>query len=566
MKVYYSLRSATILDDSIFNNLAKLMKNAGVTNISILGYKWGSIPGSIQDIKDAARILEKHGFEHDIIFIPVGHPGNALDPNNKKLDLEIPKHWRYRVDRFGNEVKFCADIEPRMIQDNVNAIKKLKAAGFSKFFMDDDIRLGNHGNEIQGCFCDHCIKEFNKITSLDISRKMLSELIEKHAIYIKNIEKVKLQENEVKILNAWMNYNCSKLTNFMAQMALPGIELGIMIMHGGDERHGIDIKAIKNSAPNCSFRVGEEHFNDRSFSSPKGKTSEANSIMHHLNLIGKKQSYSETTIFPANQLSPKNWTFKAKMAIALGVKNLYLMGGSHVIEKPYWLALEKQKNSIKKLVNTISSEKPTFPAHVLKGDCFSSIEPPQLPFIAGIPASPIRLKDIINIDQVKNKILFILNGVSINQDQENYYKEDQEKNPYEIPAHEILKSFKKIIIDKVSLKNNEKVLSGINESKIHLISRYKNKKPISTNILAHINERFKKKAIIQELMMMENQNQIEFPFITNKSGVAISWFKNKNIAILINLKNSKMACNIHFKKKTFNTSVMPLEFKIINLQ
>lgn len=85
----------------------------------------------------------------------------------------------------------------------------------------------------------------------------------------------------------------------MKATAVSGIQTGIMVMHDGDRRHGIDIPAIRRAVPDCLFRVGEGHFQDRSFERNADHAEEVGSIRAHMELIGNPEfCYSETTVFP----------------------------------------------------------------------------------------------------------------------------------------------------------------------------------------------------------------------------------------------------------------------------
>ena len=44
----------------------------------------------------------------------------------------------------------------------------------------------------------------------------------------------------------YKKFNSNKMTSFIAELNVPGTELGIMVMHYGDERHGIDIYSIND--------------------------------------------------------------------------------------------------------------------------------------------------------------------------------------------------------------------------------------------------------------------------------------------------------------------------------
>jgi hypothetical protein len=260
MNVFYSMSPQSVLDKEKAEYMFEVLKKAGVNHISLYGYFWGHFESPIQDMIQAREILEKKGFKVLVGSMAVGHPGNSIDADDPNYDLNIPNHWRYRINRQGNPVYHCADIEENMIQDNIQAVKELKNAGFRLLFFDDDTRMGNWGSEIQGCFCDDCIAKFNTKFNHDITRKSLSKLIQK--------------KKDFDILKDWVQFNCDKVTKLVISVALEGIEIGVMVMHRGDERHGIDIPELKKRISNIHLRVGEEHFSDQRFGNPIGKASE----------------------------------------------------------------------------------------------------------------------------------------------------------------------------------------------------------------------------------------------------------------------------------------------------
>ena len=163
------------------------------------------------------------------------------------------------------------------------------------------------------------------------------------------------------------------------------VSIGIMVMHRGDERHGIDISAWKKINPNLHFRVGESHFNDREFNPSLGKASEFLGIQQHITQMVPNPIYSETTIFPSKALSPLNWVFKAKMASALGISNIYLMNGFQIIGDEYWDCLNNYKNEIAEIAKIGESQTQEYPVHICSGThgyFDSSIEIEPLPSLS----------------------------------------------------------------------------------------------------------------------------------------------------------------------------------------
>ncbi len=322
---YFADVKKTLYDESYKHSL-DLMKKAGVTVLWLEIYFPGRYLAEKSEIIKAKKILEGYGFEVNVITLPVGHPGNALNPD-EVIDLSLPNHWSYRVNALGEKEYFSACIDETVIRENREVVEFCRDAGFKKLFFDDDLRMGNHENEIKGCFCEKCIKEFGKLTGKNLSREDVAAACR---------EKSPLSEK-------WIEYNCQKITRFMKETAAEGIRTGIMVMHNGGKYHGIDIPAIKKAVPDCLFRVGELHFDDQSFENDSEHSDELNSIRNHLEIIGDKSiCYSETTVFPPRALSPENLVKKAELAINEGIENIFLMSGSWVMDDEYWTELEKK--------------------------------------------------------------------------------------------------------------------------------------------------------------------------------------------------------------------------------
>ena len=183
--------------------------------------------------------------------------------------------------------------------------------------------MGNWGTEIQGCYCDNCIRLFNEKYGLSLTRAQLAEATESTD-----------QPNE--ICQKWIQFNCDKVTRFMKETQVPGMTSGIMVMHNGGPIHGISISDIKKAVPDCIFRVGELHFDDKSYTKPGGRESLSASVRNHLALIGDNPAYSESTVFPASALSPENLVDKMKLEISLGLRRLFVMSGSWFMSDIYW--------------------------------------------------------------------------------------------------------------------------------------------------------------------------------------------------------------------------------------
>lgn len=170
----YSVSARDIMTHSETGDRLKMMRRAGVGHLWLYGYFYGHHESDPEQIFKARQRLLDEGFETGVITLPVGHPGNSLNPDDPTLDLAIPSAWRYRVGKTGEKEYFCACIEENMIRDNRLAAESYAQMGFTRHFFDDDLRLGNWGKEVRGCFCSECICRFNEQNGLALSREQIA--------------------------------------------------------------------------------------------------------------------------------------------------------------------------------------------------------------------------------------------------------------------------------------------------------------------------------------------------------------------------------------------------------
>lgn len=323
ISINYSVSARDVLNHPGFPERMRMMKAAGVEHLWLFGYFYGHHEADPETIFRARQRLLDEGFQTGVISLPVGHPGNSLNPDDPTLELAIHPDWHYRVDRHGQKEYFCACIDEAMTAHNRAAAVEYAQMGFDRHFFDDDLRLGNWGSEVRGCFCGRCIDAFNRLTGQHFTREQLVSAI----------------DGDPELRAAWMRFNCDKLTGFMRDTVVSGMTSGIMVMHNGGPEHGISIPDIRAAVPGCLFRVGELHFTDESYAAPEGQASLAASVKNHLALIGDNPAYSETTVFPAAAMSPENWLHRMRLEISLGLRNLFLMSGTWFYSEPYWRAL-----------------------------------------------------------------------------------------------------------------------------------------------------------------------------------------------------------------------------------
>ncbi len=304
-----------------FDKKLRYLDKAEVSAYWLYGFR--SAEGTMRDIgllKAAKEKLERLGKEVYICCEPVGHP----DPNQKVLPA---KGWRYRINCDGTPDYGCADIEEPLVRDLVAATKAFRDAGFKKVFFDDDLRMGNWGTNIMGCFCEACIADFNRRHGARYTREDLLRFVQNPG-------------EHAAICEQWMDFNCEKVTAFMKAVNLPGIQVGIMVMHNGDRKHGVDLPAILQAVPDCLVRVGEGHFDDASFDPAWGKEFLIQSMeMHKAIVKDVTRLYSENTVHPWPNLRPENMAKKFLIEVEHGLRNIMLMPPQLLDAPAYWEAI-----------------------------------------------------------------------------------------------------------------------------------------------------------------------------------------------------------------------------------
>ncbi|MBQ3508147.1 MAG: hypothetical protein IJA91_06320, partial [Clostridia bacterium] len=279
---YDFLTSYVINDPEFFTKKVPFMKAAGVRTVWLDNYIYGEWQNSLEDARRAKAMLEEEGFEVQAICVPLGHGSNAL--NGDEADPTLPEAWQNRVGADGNRQGTTTCIDDVVIDHYREAVQIHKELGFTKLFYDDDLRMGSWGPHLQGCYCDRCLDRFYKkypqfdgMSRADIFR---------------------LGTPGSAVRGAWETIQCTSIIRFLIETTPRGMTPGVMIMHNGDRRHGLDIPRMRNAFPNILFRVGESHFADRNFSEPLGRPALERSIRKHLALIGSvENAFSETTTY-----------------------------------------------------------------------------------------------------------------------------------------------------------------------------------------------------------------------------------------------------------------------------
>ncbi|MBR6789762.1 MAG: hypothetical protein IKM31_02700 [Oscillospiraceae bacterium] len=275
----------------------------------------------------AVNILRSEGFDVIGIGLPLGHPEGLDTPH-----FTFHEGWHIRRDIDGREVRWCNAVTPRLIADIRRQVEKLKSVGIDKIFWDDDLRQGNHEGDVQGCFCDSCLGEFSGVFDRPVTRDDLRPVLSK--------DPGGLSAEQLLLREKWMDFTCARITRFMKETTVPGVQNGIMVMHNGDRRHGIDIAAIREAVPDCLFRVGELMFDDESFEKPENRRSLVRSILRHKALMGDPANiFSESTVYPHGALTPENLRKKIILERRCGLENICLMGVERMNSPAYYRML-----------------------------------------------------------------------------------------------------------------------------------------------------------------------------------------------------------------------------------
>ncbi|MBC8179908.1 hypothetical protein H8E88_02180 [candidate division KSB1 bacterium] len=310
--------------------LISIMKNAGISDVwmgSFLQGKWYHTP---KELRKSADFLLSKGFNPHVLTVPLGHPGNAIDPSDESWATK-KQNWKNACDYDGSLFSGTS-IHPPIVEENIEAHKLLANEGFDILFLDDDFRLAKYPGKIGGCFCDDCKNEF--LNNYGYGNSDWEILIDSVA-----------KRNPTKILRAWIEYTCDKEYDMFAalQNATPQMDIGIMVMYLGAEKAGIALDKYQD----VPFRVGELMFGDKSFGKVKGKTDELFSSLFHRRFVKPEMAYSESTTYPQDALSAKNMAAKLSVSLLSDVRNTMFMSGIQPFPIDYWktLAPAMKKNA-----------------------------------------------------------------------------------------------------------------------------------------------------------------------------------------------------------------------------
>ena len=324
--------------------LISIMKDAGISDVWMASYLQGKWYHTPRELRESSDFLRSKGFNAHVLTVPLGHPGNAIDPSDDYWS-EKKENWKNACDYDGS-LYSGTSIHSPIVEDNIEAHKLLADEGFDVLFLDDDFRLGKFPGKIGGCFCDDCKNEFLNIYGYNTSD---------WDVLIKDVS----ERTPSNILRSWIEYICDKEYDmFVAlQKATPQMEIGIMVMYLGAEKAGIALDKYHD----VPFRVGELMFDDKSFGKVKGKTDELFSALFHRRFVKPELAYSESTTYPQDALSAKNMAAKLSVSLFSDVHNTMFMSGLHPFPVEYWETLAPAMKKSARLHEEIAGLKPKGP-------------------------------------------------------------------------------------------------------------------------------------------------------------------------------------------------------------
>jgi hypothetical protein len=303
--------------------LLRVVKDAGVTDVWTTGFLYGYWYYSLPRIQNALRAIQAAGLAAHAANVPLGHPGDSLGARSGDVPLSPPPHWRMGVNADGSQHSGTS-LHPPAVKENCQALRELQGLGVDRVFVDDDFRLAVAPGGIGGCFCAEHRQRF--LEEYELGPADWKQLLEDVT-----------QRAYTPLLCQWVEFTCDELTAAFRrqQAAAPGIDLGIMVMYFGAEKAGIRLEDYREAL----FRVGEFMFSDETFNPLKGKTDELFSVLFHRRFCSPERSFSESTAFPADQLSARNLAAKMAISLIADVRNTMFMSGLSPFPREHWATL-----------------------------------------------------------------------------------------------------------------------------------------------------------------------------------------------------------------------------------
>ena len=102
-------------------------------------------------------------------------------------------------------------------------------------------------------------------------------------------------------------------------------------------------------------------FDDRSFAPVKGKTDELFSSLFHRRFVRPELAFSETTAYPADQLSARNMAAKLAVSTLSDVRNTMFMSGMTAFPREHWQTLAPAMKHHQELHRKVAGHRPKGP-------------------------------------------------------------------------------------------------------------------------------------------------------------------------------------------------------------
>lgn len=325
--------------------LLDTVKEAGVDAVWLPGFLYGYWHYPLEQLVRWREQIQRRGMEVHIGNVPLGHPGDSLGAMHGNVPLTPPRHWRMGVRADGSQYAGTS-LHPPACEENEEAIRLLARNGFRRVFLDDDFRLAQSPGIVGGCFCQEHRERF--LHRYGYTSSQWEELL--HAVQQRKLSPV---------LRHWCEFHCDELTACFRrlQRAARGVQLGIMVMYMGSEKAGVRLTDYSR----VPFRVGEGMFDDGSFGTLKGKTSELFSALFHRRFVRPELAFSETTAYPADRLSARHMAAKLVISTLADVRHTMFMSGLSPFPRSHWETLAPAMRQQAHLHRQIAGQRPVGP-------------------------------------------------------------------------------------------------------------------------------------------------------------------------------------------------------------
>lgn len=266
----------------------------------------------IDILEKRMKLARERGYKTGInILSTIGH-------HNENLENSLKGNYTPMTDIDGKVClgSFCPNDEN--LREYIGAIyKKTAQANPDYIWIDDDVRLAGHKPISLTCFCDNCLKIFEKETGKEYTRESLKKAMNEGPVE----EKLKLRE-------AWLQHNRNTISRLFVLIektvheVSPFMPIGFMtgdhFYAGYDFENWAKILSGTNNIP-VMWRPGGGYYNDFS---PSGFIDKAHAIGRQISALPKEvvSIQSEIENFPYQRLrkAANMVAFEAATYIASG--------------------------------------------------------------------------------------------------------------------------------------------------------------------------------------------------------------------------------------------------------